>query len=161
MDSAAPGREPVIWAGTHHRGVARIEASRSTLFDTRHGLPHNRVWGLFGQRDANGRVTIWAGTEGGLARLQRPGADRFETGPGFPRVSVNSFLEMVEPDGSRACGWAPTAAACSVFTGDIWRRYGSADGLPSDHLTSLEAAGGADNPQGIWIGTDGGGWPGW
>jgi len=156
MDSAAPGREPVIWAGTHHRGVVRIEAGRSTLFDTRHGLPHNRVWGLFGQRDANGRVTIWAGTEGGLARL-RPGADRFETGPGFPRVSVNSFLEMVEPDGSRALWVGTYGGGLFRFHRNIWRRYGSADGLPSDHLTSLEAAGGTDNPQGIWIGTDGGG----
>lgn len=156
VDSAAPDREPVIWAGTHTRGVARIEAGRSTLFDTRQGLPHNRVWGLFCQHDGDGRVTVWAGTEGGLARL-RPGADRFETGPGFPRESVNSFLETVEPDGSRVLWVGTYGGGLFRFHRNAWRRYGNSDGLPSSHLTSLEAAGGKDNPQGIWIGTDGGG----
>ncbi|NLI46308.1 MAG: diguanylate cyclase [Acidobacteria bacterium] len=155
-DSAAPDREPVIWAGTHHRGVARIEVGRSTLFDTRRGLPHNRVWGLYVQRDGNGRVTVWAGTEGGLARF-RPDAERFEIGPGFPRESVNSFLETMEPDGSRALWVGTYGGGLYRFHRNAWRRYGSSDGLPSVHLTSLEAAGGSDNPQGIWIGTDGGG----
>ncbi|MBI4914624.1 MAG: diguanylate cyclase [Acidobacteria bacterium] len=144
-----------LWVATHDRGLARLRAGVWTLFDTSTGLPHNRVWGLAETVDEAGTVSIWAGTEGGLARLDA-GSDRFAPAPGFPGGSVNSVLDSREADGSRTL-WVGTYGQGLVrLNRGVWTTLRAADGMPSDFVTSLRTV--ADSTTGaIWAGTDGGG----
>lgn len=155
LASTGPSGEPVVWVGTHTQGLARWDSHGWTVFDTRSGLPHNRVWGLLETKGAQG-PTLWVGTQGGLVCL-RPGASQLAAEPGFPTESVNSLCET--RDGSEVSTlWVGTyGAGLARLTRGTWTRLTTTDGLPSDFVTSLipdrlQADSGA-----AWVGTDGGG----
>ncbi len=155
LASNGPGGEPVVWVATHSQGLARWSSQGWTIFDTRSGLPHNRVWGLL-ETSGPGGTTLWVGTQGGLACL-RPGASRFLVEPGFPVESVNSVCETRDASGASTL-WAGTyGAGLARLSQGAWSRLTVKDGLPSDFVTSLipdrlQADSGA-----VWVGTDGGG----
>ncbi|HYK36572.1 two-component regulator propeller domain-containing protein [Alloacidobacterium sp.] len=54
-----------LWIGFRDKGVSRLRGSRNTNYTNSDGLPSGRVAKLVQDRDG----TIWAGTEGGLARF--------------------------------------------------------------------------------------------
>jgi diguanylate cyclase (GGDEF)-like protein len=155
LASSGPSGEPVVWVATHTQGLARWDARGWTIFDTRSGLPHNRVWGLLETKGAQG-ATLWVGTQGGLVCL-RPGASQLAAEPGFPTESVNSLCET--HDGSEATTlWAGTyGAGLARLTRDTWTRLTTRDGLPSDFVTSLIPDRLQNDSGAVWVGTDGGG----
>lgn len=146
--------EVVVWAGTHTHGLVRLDRGGWTTFDTRSGLPHNRVWGLLETRTVEG-ATLWVGTQTGLACL-RPGASRFAVEPGFPTESVNSLV-LVRNEAGQETLWVGTyGAGVAKFSGGTWSTITTREGLPSNFVTSLvedRLSNGVD----VWVGTDGGG----
>ena len=149
------GGKPVLWAGSHDGGVARLEDGAVTVFDTSAGLPANRVWGLAATTDDAGRATVWAGTEKGLVQLL-PGERRFTTAPGFPTASVNTILGTRDAAG-RPVLWAGTyGAGVARLRDGAWDRLTTANGLPNDFITGMVAGTSEGRPV-VWVGTDGGG----
>ncbi|HPC81765.1 MAG TPA: diguanylate cyclase [Thermoanaerobaculaceae bacterium] len=145
----------VLWAGTYTHGLVRLDRTGWTTFDTRSGLPHNRVWGLL-ETSGPGGATLWVGTQAGLACL-RPGASRFTVVPSFPTDSVNSLCLLRDAAGVETL-WAGTyGGGLARFSEGAWSRFTTRQGLPSDFVTSLvEDRLSADGPA-LWVGTDGGG----
>lgn len=156
IETEGQSGRPVIWAATYGGGIGRLESGSWQTFTTDDGLPSNLVWALYPQHETGTGTTVWAGTEGGLARLL-PGANRFSSEPGFPRGSVNSLAGAVGSTGHSVL-WAGTyGGGLARFQDGKWSRLTRANGLPSDYLTSLVTAGGGRTPVTLWAGTDGGG----
>ncbi len=144
---------PAIWVATHDCGVARYAGGTWEFFGRDRGLPSERVWGLHvdsGSAAAPG--SLLAGTEEGLAVLS-PGSSRFVPEAGFPRLSVNAFLERPTPEGIEL--WVGTYGGGVLRRrAGTWTPLTERDGLPSGFVTSL-ASHGEGGP--VWVGTDGGG----
>jgi len=147
----------VLWVGTHTGGLARFDGKSWTWFTTANGLPSNEVWGLGQTTGPQGETTLWVGTRDGVTRL-KPGASHFETGEGFPRQSVNSFLVTRDGQSGGEVLWAGSyGGGIYRFADGQWTRLTRQDGLGSNFLTSLTAS---KDPRGrtvVWAGTDGGG----
>jgi diguanylate cyclase (GGDEF)-like protein len=156
LETVDPDGGRVLWIGTHDGGVLRCAGGRCDAFAEADGLPARRVWALHAEPAVGRGTTIWAGTESGLARLA-PGAVRFEPVTGFPRVSVNSLLTTVASDGRRVLWVGTYGAGLGVFEAGRWRVLGSAEGLPSEFVTSLAGSRFGGSGTGVWVGTDGGG----
>ncbi|HPW55198.1 MAG: diguanylate cyclase [Thermoanaerobaculaceae bacterium] len=145
----------VLWVGTFTHGLVRLDRGGWTTFDTRSGLPHNRVWGLLETSEPNG-ATLWVGTQAGLACL-RPGASRFVVEAGFPTESVNSLCEVPDPAGAPTLWVGTYGGGVARLSGGIWSRVTTRQGLPSDFVTSLVEDRLSPTSSDLWVGTDGGG----
>ncbi len=76
-----------LWAGTWGRGVARLEKGEWTWFTTGEGLPDDRIYCLFEDRDG----TVLAGSEAGLVRLAAPGDPPLRSEPLLDHCQVLSL----------------------------------------------------------------------
>lgn len=121
-----PADSSDVWFGTGGGGVARRRPDSTwQTFGEADGLPSSRIRTIERIVGADGRATIWAGTEGGLAVLS---GDRW------------SKVDLPEPYASMAC------TALGAFSRDgaepeIWM---SADGTPLrwlDGVWTVERAG--------------------
>jgi signal transduction histidine kinase/ligand-binding sensor domain-containing protein/CheY-like chemotaxis protein len=183
-----------LWAGTN-AGLARLSTADAAgegqwrIYDTTSGLPNNSVLSLLetvgavadgGRGDARavgggGRI-LWAGTDGGLARLTDPDAGQwrvYDTTSGLPDNGVWSLLETVADGGrgdARAAGgggrtlWVGTdrgGLARLSYENDPdpgrWRVYDTTSGLPHNRVVSLLETVGKEGARTLWVGTHGGG----
>ena len=129
------GPRGYVWFATEG-GVARFDGSEFRTFSVADGLPSN--WARSLSFDARGR--LWVGTVGGLAVLD---GERFRRVGGEAIPSVT----LVAVDGPRAWTTNGTGGVVVVERGRT-RPLGAADGLPSDTVSALAAAGGT-----AWVAT--------
>jgi diguanylate cyclase (GGDEF)-like protein len=156
LETQTSGGARTLWVGTHDQGLARLDADGWTFFDSRSGLPSDRIWSLCEAPDETGQPALWVGTQGGLAIL-RGSSPGFEVRPSFPRESVNSMVATTLADGSRAL-WAGTyGSGLARLSGGVWRTFSTRDGLPSSYVTSLAWKAAGPGGGELWVGTDGGG----
>jgi len=144
--SFAQAGDGAIWAATEN-GLVRWEKGATKRYQQSDGLPTNRLRSLAFDRAG----VLWiATTGGGLVSFAEGRFQVFNPDNGFAHLQVRAVL--ADPaDGI----WAATAGGGLVHLeqGRISRTYTVADGLPTDHLTSL-----ARDAQGaLWIGTWGAG----
>ena len=119
--------------------MARFDGLEFDAFTVTDGLPSNFTYAL--AADVRGRV--WAGTSGGLA-VFRDGR--------FARVAAQALptVRALAADGPRL--WATTGTdGVAVIERGRLRTLTTADGLPSNAVTALAAAGGT-----AWAATDAG-----
>ena len=103
------------------------------------GLPDPFVRAIWHDRDGN----IWAGTNGGLARLE---GNRFVSAPGgdgHDRDLVRCLFE--DREGNL---WVGTNNGLSRLRDDIFTVYGKSEGLPSDEPNTVFQ----DHAGRIWVG---------
>lgn len=78
---------------------------------------------------------LWAGTfDAGLTRLGEHGWERV---PGSDEDRVLRFANGLEPDGRGGLWLASPNGAARLGPEGRWRRYGSSDGLPSEHVNAV------------------------
>src|SRR5271170_4290955 len=102
-------------------------------WSTENGLPQNSVHRVFQSRDGY----IWIATEGGVARFNGIDFTTFnhETNPAFTSDDICCFAQ--DPAGIL---WIGTADGLLQYSGGIFRRYSTSDGLPVSEILSLAVA---------------------
>ncbi len=135
-----------VWATVASGGLHRIEGDSVRVFGTGDGLPSDQPSTLLAARDGR----LWVGTytdglavgKGGVfSRVPLPP-------PAFASRDVRALAE--DADGSIWVGLLPGGVV--RLRDGVARRFGVAEGLPSDRLLCLLAARGG----GVWAGTTSG-----
>jgi hypothetical protein len=124
--------------------VAASGADAQSQGELRHytvedGLPDNYVRSVWEDRDGN----LWAGTDGGLARLEN---GRFVSSPlasSHEREWVRCIYEDTEGN-----LWVGMNSGLNRLRNDLFSMYGESEGLPSDEPTTVYQ----DHRGRIWVG---------
>ncbi len=143
-----------VWIGSEGGGVARLHKGAWTVFDTRSGLPSNKVRCLLETFDPVTKASvIWIGTEGaGLARLHEGRVSVFDKRSGLPDDRVICLLATGSAaDGSEVL-WAGTyGGGLARLSKGVVTVLDTQKGLPSNVVYALAAGSDA-----VWVGTEGG-----
>lgn len=129
-----------VWVGTNGWGVSRLRDGSFSTYTTRDGLAHDFAYSVFQDRSG----TIWAGTVGGLDRLE---GGRFVTAnpPTKGPVMVRSITE-----GNDGALWIGTyREGVWRLSGGTWRGFGVREGLPNDSVRAVMA----DRSGRVWAAT--------
>ena len=132
-------RQDHLWIATGKGLYARSPSGALRKYDTRDGLPDPFVRSLWQDRDGN----LWAGTNGGLSRLQN---GRFVA----PAVNGSHDPDWVRSIFEDREGnlWVGMNSGLNRFRDDIFTVYTKSDGLPSDEPTTVYQ----DRKGGTWVG---------
>jgi signal transduction histidine kinase/ligand-binding sensor domain-containing protein len=128
-----------LWVAGPFGLLMRTPAGKLRRFQTTDGLPDNFVRSLWEDRDGN----VWAGTNGGLARLEN---GRFVSNP-VATASERDWVRCIYED-TEGNLWVGMNSGLNRFRDDIFTMYGEAEGLPSDEPTTVYQ----DRRGRIWIG---------
>ena len=114
-------------------GLTRIRAQGRTLsvdrFTRADGLAQDNVYAVHRARDG----AVWAGTlSGGVSRFKDGVFTNYDTRNGLASNTVASIIESA--DGTM---WFGTPNGISTLSRGGWRRYATADGLPSNDVNVL------------------------
>ena len=146
-----------LWFGSSGGGVARLDSTRlvCVAFTRGEGLASDTVYSAFQDR----RGELWFGTATGVSRYGGASWSNGLTGPGSGYgIEVRGTVED-------AAGrlWFRTSDGLYQLDAarSVWRRFGTADGLPADDVTAMivDASGRVvvGTPKGLsWF--DGPGW---
>ena len=135
-----------IWATVASGGLHRIRGGEVRAYGTKDGLPSDQPSALLAARDGR----LWVGTytdglavgrDGVFTRVPLPP-------PAFASRDVRALVE--DAGGSIWVGLLPGGVI--RLRDGIARRYGPAEGLPSDRTLSMISARGG----GVWVGTTAG-----
>jgi signal transduction histidine kinase/ligand-binding sensor domain-containing protein len=128
-----------LWVAGPSGLLMRTPAGKLRLFQTKDGLPENFVRSLWEDRDGS----LWAGTNGGLARLEN---GRFVSNP-VATSRERDWVRCIYED-TEGNLWVGMNSGLNRFRDDIFTTYGEAEGLPSDEPTTVYQ----DRRGRIWIG---------
>jgi signal transduction histidine kinase/ligand-binding sensor domain-containing protein/ActR/RegA family two-component response regulator len=130
-----------LWIGMVG-GLAHLKDGKFTAYSLGHGLSHDQISEVAGDRAGN----VWLGTfGGGLLRFKNGVSTAFTTGNGLP----DNFVWAVRQtrDGSI---WIGTNGGLTRMTGDRMVTYTTRDGLPDNHVNALWE----DGAGSLWIATN-------
>ena len=140
--SLLPEADGSLWVGCELEGRAPVPAAGIESYTPNDGRPSNGVRTIL--RDRHG--VLWAGTDGGLARLR----DRkFEKISGW-ELESSSVRDLAE-DGDSL--WIGTFDGLGRVRDGAFSAYRYENGLPSDTIRATFV----DREGGVWLGTGGGG----
>ena len=134
-----PDEHGNLWVSGNDGVLLRSPDGHLRRFGAADGLPDPFVRMVWIDRDGN----VWAGTNGGLARLA---GDRFvtlHTGSDSDQEQVRCMLEDREGD-----LWVGSNDGLSRLRDDVFTVYGKTEGLPSDEPNTVFQ----DSRGRIWIG---------
>jgi len=144
--AVAQDADGAIWTTVASGGLHRIENRTVTTYGTKDGLPSDQLSALLPARDGR----LWVGTYTDGLAVGRGG--RFRPvplpPPAFASRDVRALAE--DEDGSIWVGFLP--GGLLRLRDGAARRFGTAEGLPSDRTLGLLAARGG----GVWVGTTAG-----
>lgn len=179
--SVRRARDGSLWVGTEDAGAVRLQGGRVTRFTTREGLASNQVRALLETRDGSvwlGGLGLYRFRDGRLSRVALPGlanvrvralaedaegrlwiatADEGMLRLTSRRVERQAFEDLGHEVGgvtvtSDGTVWVSSIGGLHSLKAGRARRWGTADGLPSDAVSSV-----AEDPEGdLWVGTRGG-----
>ncbi|WP_374351726.1 diguanylate cyclase [Thermomonas sp.] len=151
-----PGAGLDVWAGTRS-GLAILRDGREWIgADPRIPQLRERVRTLALTRTSQGVPVMWAGSDTGAVRTPLAGPWRLVSRLGS---SGNGIWDVwVEPatDGGERVWLASDGEGLARFEDGHWRRYGRADGMPSDSARSIRRVPDGSREGSLWIGTWGG-----
>ena len=127
-----------LWIGTEDGGLTRYRNGTFTTYTTQHGLPHNRIWG------------IWKGEQGGLLILTTAGVVRWQNEQ-FVTGGRGNAVRMTLPCYRLESGsfWCVDGAGLHSFKNDSVRTYTVRDGLSSLNVSVVYE----DRTGNVWIAT--------
>lgn len=133
-------KEGAIWIGSFADGVFRYSALGLESLNTSHGLPNNKIYSLFQDRENS----LWIGTNAGLMRLRVSPFLNLTTQKGLVDNYVRTLL--VHSDGSE---WIGTTAGLNKIVGKNVQTVTFSPALQVSSFRSL-----AEGPDGdVWVGT--------
>ncbi|MDZ7261610.1 MAG: hypothetical protein ONB05_05840, partial [candidate division KSB1 bacterium] len=129
-------RKGNLWFGTASHGIAKLENSRITMYNTSNGLPDNHIFCIF--QDSQNK--IWLGTIHAVVQYDGQTFHTYEHNMG----SVNRIVE----DRQQTL-WLTSQRGVSRYTGTIFQNFTTAHGLPNNTVLSacIDATGI------FWVGT--------
>ncbi|MEX2401677.1 MAG: two-component regulator propeller domain-containing protein, partial [Rhodothermales bacterium] len=133
-----------LWIATSYDGLARFRHGRFTSYRVEDGLTSDQVYAV--TVDRSGRV--WAGTQTGVSVLEGDSLAPLDVGSAFREYSIRS----IHQDDAGVIWFGTQESGLIRLDGRDFTRLTTADGLPSDEITSL--AGGVDGS--VLVGTKGG-----
>ena len=146
----APAPGGGVWAGFHGQGLARIQEGRVTHITEAEGLPARSVFALHTDPDG----TLWAATSRGLARVAGGDVSVLTEEDGLSNNVITAIARAA--DGRLLVGTYEGGLNVLDVTGSgpvrSIQTVGTADGLPSEAVISLDVASSGT----LWVGTDAG-----
>ncbi len=128
-----------IWVAHESKGLSRIDSrGKVTTYGTSQGLPSERMYAVF--MDEN--KVIWAGTAGGLVRVENNRVQSFKEADGLPVGAVYAILAA--PEGGLYLG-----THHGLFLGRNGKFRKIASDFPDEAVISLSL----DSESNLWIGT--------
>jgi signal transduction histidine kinase/ligand-binding sensor domain-containing protein len=128
-----------VWVARSSGLLMRTPAGKLRLYQTKDGLPDNFVRSLWEDRDGN----LWAGTNGGLARLEN---GRFVSNP-LASSHERDWVRCIYEDAEGNL-WVGMNSGLNRFRDDVFTMYGDSEGLPSDEPNTVYQ----DRRGRVWIG---------
>jgi diguanylate cyclase (GGDEF)-like protein len=151
-----PGAGNDVWAGTRS-GLAILRDGREWVgADPRIPQLRERVRTLALTSTSQGVPVMWAGSDTGAVRTPLDGPWRLVSRLGS---SGNGIWDVwVEPaaDGGERVWLASDGEGLARYEHGHWRRYGRADGMPSESARSIRRIRDGSREGTLWIGTWGG-----
>jgi signal transduction histidine kinase/ligand-binding sensor domain-containing protein len=132
-------RDNNMWFAISKGLYVRSPAGKLRRYDTRDGLPDAFVRSLWQDRDGN----LWAGTNGGLSRLEK---NRF-VAPAVDGSHDPDWVRSIYEDREGNL-WVGMNSGLSRFRDDIFTVYSKSDNLPSDEPTTVFQ----DRKGRVWVG---------
>ena len=130
-------RHDNLWIAGSKGLIERMPSGQMRRFDTRAGLPDVPVRSVVEDRDGN----IWAGTNGGIARLE---GGRFVV----PATGAESDLVRVLFEDREGDLWVGGNNGLTRLRDDAFTAYGKTEGLPSDEPNAVFQ----DHLGRVWVG---------
>jgi signal transduction histidine kinase/ligand-binding sensor domain-containing protein len=130
-------RQDNLWMGGSQGLIERRANGEIRRFDTGSGLPDILVRAVLEDRDGN----IWAGTNGGIARLE---GGRFQV----PATGTESDLVRVLFEDREGDLWVGSNNGLTRLRDDFFTVYGKPEDLPSDEPNSVFQ----DHAGRVWVG---------
>ena len=124
-----------LWIASNKGVIERAPSGEWRRFEERDGLPDAFLRAILADRDG----AVWAGTNGGLARLE---GDRFTTPPPGPE-QVRCLFE--DREGNL---WMGSNEGLTQFRDDVFTVYGKSEGFPSDEPNVVFQ----DHTGRLWVG---------
>ncbi len=128
-----------LWVGGSFGVLTRSPSGDLHHYTIEDGLPDNYVRAVWEDRDGN----LWAGTDGGLARLQN---GRFVSSP-LASSHERDWVRCIYEDTAGNL-WVGMNSGLNRLRNDLFSMYGAAEGLPSDEPTTVYQ----DHRGRVWIG---------
>jgi signal transduction histidine kinase/ligand-binding sensor domain-containing protein len=126
-----------VWIAGNLELIERTANGQVRRFDTHAGLPENLIRSVVEDRDGN----IWAGTSGGIARME---GDRFASPANNTQTDqVRALFEDREGD-----LWVGGNDGLTRLRDDAFTSYGKPEGMPSDEPNAVFQ----DHAGRIWVG---------
>lgn len=139
VNSLLLDRRGNLWVGGSFGLITRTATGELRHYTVQNGLPATFVRCMWEDRDGN----IWAGTDGGLARLEDGHFSSNSLGSSRDRDLVRSIYE--DADGNL---WVGMNSGLVRLRNDVFSVYGESEGLPSDEPTTVYQ----DRRGRIWVG---------
>jgi ligand-binding sensor domain-containing protein/signal transduction histidine kinase/CheY-like chemotaxis protein/HPt (histidine-containing phosphotransfer) domain-containing protein len=140
--SVVEDRQGALWVGTLGAGIFRLDQRGMKLFDRQTGLSGNSVTALM--EDRLGR--IWVGTEEGLDVIEH---DKISSMQSLLHTSEPTPIHLIHQDHAGNLWVATWSQGLFVIGENGTRRFGMADGLPSDFVFCIYE----DQKGDLWLGT--------
>jgi ligand-binding sensor domain-containing protein len=129
-NAIAEDRSGQIWIGFHPSGLARVRGGRFEFFTSVNGLPNGQINGVY--CDSRGHVWV-ASSQGGLARIDNPGAAKpvFRVYTTAQGLSSNQVYHTVDDAQHRIYATVGSGVdRLDPETGSV-RHFTTADGVPA------------------------------
>ena len=144
-----------LWVGSFDGGLAHLRDGKWTVFDTRSGLPSNRVRGLLETSDAQGTV-LWIATDLGVARLQQGRIKVFGAASGLPSLDTEALYETTDEKGQRSL-LVGTAAGLARLVGDRFVSVPVPKAMFAHRIDDIVESPGLHGGPALWIASYGAG----
>jgi PAS domain S-box-containing protein len=134
-----------LWLGLYGQGLAKLEASKLTLYQQKNGLAHDQVMALLEDREGN----IWVGTQGGgVSKFAGERFGNYTSAQGLAR----GVIHAVAQDSKGNFWFGSLSSGLCKFDGKHFTQLTTDQGLVHDQVEDILI----DSQDRVYVATDGG-----
>jgi diguanylate cyclase (GGDEF)-like protein len=144
-----------LWIGSFDGGLAYLHDGAWKIFNTRNGLPSNRIRGLLETSHAQG-TALWIATDAGVARMQNGRIEAFGASAGLQNLDTEALRETTNARGEHEV-LVGTGSGLARFVGDHFEPVPVPQGLVGHRINDIVESPGLGGGPALWIASYGGG----